>query len=162
MRQGIAGYKDIRQSTGDCPFMTGDCRQGTADDLIIPSHIFNDMLAHCRQGYPNEVCGILAGRDNRVSKLYRMANTENSPVNYMMDSKEQFKVMKDMRENSLSMVAIYHSHPASPPYPSQTDMNLAFYDDAVYIIISLIEDKPVVKAYNIRGKVEEEVDISVE
>ncbi len=133
-----------------------------ANHLIIPENIFNEMLAHCREGCPSEVCGILAGKDNQVSKIYRMANTENSPVSYMMDSKEQFKVMKDMRENSLSMVAIYHSHPSSPAYPSQKDVGLAFYDDAVYVIISLMEDKPTVKAYAIKGKVEEEVEISVD
>lgn len=126
-----------------------------ANHLIIPENIFNEMLAHCREGYPSEVCGILAGKDDKVSKIHRMANTENSPVSYMMDSKEQFKVMKDMRKNNLSMVAIYHSHPSSPAYPSQKDVSLAFYDDAVYIIVSLIEDKPTVKAYTIKGKVEE-------
>lgn len=118
------------------------------------------MLAHCRQGCPSEVCGILAGKDNQVSRIYRMTNAENSPVSYMMDSKEQFKVMKDIRENNLSMVAIYHSHPSSPAYPSLKDVSLAFYDDAVYVIVSLMEDKPNVKAYAIKGKVEEEVEIS--
>lgn len=131
-----------------------------ANHLIIPEQIFNEMLAHCREGCPSEVCGILAGKDNQVSKIYRMTNAENSPVSYMMDSKEQFKVMKDMRENNLSMVAIYHSHPSSPAYPSQKDVSLAFYDDAVYVIVSLMEDKPNVKAYTIKGKVEGTVDIS--
>lgn len=107
------------------------------------------MIAHCKDGYPNEACGILAGSGNEVSKIYKMTNIENSPVSYFMDSNEQFKVMKDMRENNLSMLAIFHSHPSSAAYPSAKDVSLAFYDDAVYIIVSLMGKEPVVKAFSI-------------
>jgi proteasome lid subunit RPN8/RPN11 len=124
--------------------------------LIIPQHIFDEMIAHCKKGYPYEACGILAGEGNMVSKIYGMTNIEKSPVSYLLDSKEQFSVMKDMRENSLSMVAIFHSHPSSLAYPSRTDVNLAFYEDAVYVIVSLIEGTPVVKGFSIKeGKIEE-------
>jgi proteasome lid subunit RPN8/RPN11 len=134
--QGIAGYK-----------------------IIIPQQIFNDMLAHCKEGYPNEACGILAGRNGEVTKIYRMANIENSPVTYMLDSREQFKVMKDMRDNNLSMLAIFHSHPSSAAYPSAKDVTLAFYEDAVYIIVSLMEKEPVVKGFSIREGNIEEIEI---
>ncbi len=114
------------------------------------------MLAHCRDGYLNEACGILAGNGNEVSKIYKMANIENSPVTYMLDSREQFKVMKDMRDNNLSMVAIFHSHPSSAAYPSAKDVSLAFYEECVYIIVSLMEKEPVVKGFLIReGNIEE-------
>jgi proteasome lid subunit RPN8/RPN11 len=124
--------------------------------LIIPQHIFDEMIAHCRKGYPYEACGILAGEGNMVSKIYTMTNIEKSPVNYLLDSKEQFNVMKDMRENNISMVAIFHSHPSSAAYPSRTDVNLAFYEDAIYVIVSLSESTPVVKGFTIKeGKIEE-------
>jgi proteasome lid subunit RPN8/RPN11 len=124
--------------------------------IIIPSQIFNDMLAHCKAGYPNEACGILAGRNSEVSKIYKLANIENSPVTYMIDSKEQFQVMKDMRQNNLSMLAIFHSHISSAAYPSAKDVSLAFYEDAVYIIVSLIEKEPAAKGFLIKeGKIEE-------
>ena len=136
--------------------MTGDRRPGTADFLVIPRPIFDEMIAHCRKGYPYEACGILAGVGNMVSKIYAMTNIEKSPVSYLLDSKEQFNVMKDMRENGLSMVAIFHSHPSSAAYPSPTDVKLAFYEDAVYVIVSLIENRLVVKGFTIReGKIEE-------
>lgn len=126
------------------------------ESLIIPQHIFHKMLAYCKDDYPNEACGILAGNDNEVSKIYKMTNIENSPVTYMLDSKEQFKAMKDMRENNLSMLAIFHSHPSSAAYPSARDISLAFYEDAVYIIVSLMEKEPVVKGFSIReGNIEE-------
>lgn len=124
--------------------------------VIIPQHIFDEMIAHCKKGCPCEACGILAGEGNMVSKIYAMTNTEKSPVSYLLDSKEQFNVMKDMRENNISMVAIFHSHPSSAAYPSPTDVNLAFYEDTVYVIVSLIESTPVVKGFSIKeGKIEE-------
>ena len=119
------------------------------------------MLLHCKEAYPNEACGILAGKGAEVSKIYKMANTEKSPVSYFMDSKEQFKVMKDIRENNLSMLAIFHSHPSSPPYPSAKDMSLAFYEDCVYVIVSLSEKEPVVKGFLIRQDAVKEIAISV-
>ena len=132
------------------------------EQLVIPAHIFDEMLAHCKAGYPNEACGILAGKGNEVSKIYKMANTEVSPVSYFMDSKEQFKVMKDIRENNLSMLAIFHSHPSSAAYPSAKDISLAFYDDCVYIIVSLMEKEPIAKAFAIREGSVAEVEIGIE
>ena len=129
--------------------------------LIIPSDIFTDMLAHCRAGCPNEACGILAGKGNETSKIYKLTNIEKSPVSYFMDSKEQFEVMKDMRDNNLSMLAIFHSHPSSGAYPSAKDVSLAFYDDCVYIIVSLIEKEPVVKAFSIKEGSIEEISLTV-
>jgi proteasome lid subunit RPN8/RPN11 len=130
--------------------------------LIIPQHIFEKMIAHCKKEYPYEACGILAGKGNRVSKIYTMTNIEKSPVSYLLDSKEQFNVMKDMRENNLSMVAIFHSHPSSSAYPSITDVNLAFYEDAAYVIVSLIQSTPVVKGFSIKQGEIEGVEVAVQ
>lgn len=129
--------------------------------LVIPGHIFEEMVSHCRAGYPEEACGILAGKEGEVSKIYRMTNIERSPVSYFMDPKEQFSVMKDMRENGLSMVAIFHSHPSSAAYPSARDVSLAFYDDCLYVIVGLAESLPAVKAFSIKEGRIEETDILV-
>ena len=142
--------------------MTGDRRVETADCLIIPRQIFDAMLSHCKGGYPNEACGILAGEGNIISKLYTMSNTEKSPVSYHMDATEQLKVMKDMRNNDVSMLAIFHSHPSSSAYPSGKDVDLAFYEEEAYIIISLIERDAVVKAFSIRGGDTKEIGICVQ
>jgi len=119
------------------------------------------MIAHCKKGYPYEACGILAGKGNMVSKIYAMTNIEKSPVSYLLDSQEQFNVMKDMRENNLSMVAIFHSHPSSAAYPSYTDVNLAFYEDVIYVIVSLVESTPVVKGFSIKERKIEEVGVAI-
>lgn len=130
--------------------------------LIIPKQFFEEMLAHCREGHPNEACGILAGRENRISKIYRMTNTEKSPVSYLLDSREHIEVIRNMRENNLSMVGIFHSHPASRAYPSPKDVSLAFYEDAAYLIVSLAGKEPEAKAFSIREGEIREVGIVVE
>lgn len=131
------------------------------DKLVISQKLLDEIISYCKDASPNEACGILAGRNHEVIKVYKMANVENSPISYMMDSKEQFSAMKDMRENNLSMIAIFHSHPSSPAYPSKKDMELAFYEDSIYLIVSLVEHEPVVKAFLIKEKEVEEIEIAV-
>lgn len=129
--------------------------------LVVPVSIFDEMLAHCKQGRPNEACGILAGKAGEVSKIYKMTNVENSPVIYEMDSRELFKVTKEIRENRLSLLAIFHSHPATPAYPSKKDISIAFYEDAIYIIISLREETPEVRGFTIREGAVTEAEVIV-
>ncbi len=105
------------------------------------------MIAYCREGCPNEVCGILGGRGNSVSGIWRIRNVEASPVSFLMDPEQQFQTMKSLRNEGLSMVALFHSHPDSSAYPSARDVALAFYDDTAYIIVGLIGEEPQVKAF---------------
>lgn len=119
-----------------------------SDRLFINSEVFKEMINHTREVFPEEACGILAGIDNRINFIYRMTNVEHSTVSYLMDSKEQFKVMKDMRERGLQMLGIYHSHTSGDAYPSGKDIALAFYDVA-YVIVSLAGEVPVVRAFRI-------------
>lgn len=119
--------------------------------LVIPKNLFDEMISHCRDAYPNEACGILSGKDEEVLKVYKMANIEKSPVSYEFDSREHINAIKNMRENNYTMLAIFHSHPSSPAYPSAKDVSLAFYEDCIYVIVSLIEKQPVVKGFLIGG-----------
>ncbi len=115
-----------------------------------------EIIAHCRESYPYEACGLLAGREDRVIKVYTMTNTEHSTVSYFMDPGEQFRVMKTLRGEGLEMIGIYHSHPFHEALPSARDRELAFYPDAVYVIVSLMEKEPVIRGFLIvEGKVEE-------
>ena len=117
-------------------------------ELIIPKNILEKIIAHCKSAYPEEACGILAGKSRAIETVFEMTNAENSPVSYFMDSREQFQVMKEIRNTGTEMLAIYHSHPHSPAVPSQKDVTLASYPDAAYIIIGLSDmDRPEIKAY---------------
>ncbi len=126
--------------------------------LRIPSQLYQQMIDHCLQWYPSEACGILSGKEGRVEKVYRMKNADDgsvkgSAVRYTMDSLELLKVTRSIRREEKEMIGIFHSHVASEPYPSQTDINLAFYPDAVYVIISLKDRRcPVARGYRIVEK----------
>ena len=129
--------------------------------LIIPAATFSSMMAHCRADYPNEACGILAGCDLMVDEIFPMTNIEKSPASFLMDAEEQFRMMKELREKSLQMTAIYHSHPATPAYPSRKDLDMAYYEEAAYVIISLTEREPVVRCFSIINGKALEIGISV-
>jgi proteasome lid subunit RPN8/RPN11 len=108
------------------------------------------VISHCKSVYPNEACGLLAGKGDTAEKIHKMTNIEKSNVSYMLDPEEQFRAMKEMRNNGHKMLAIYHSHPHSQAYPSPKDISLAFYSDPVYLIVGLTDkDRPEVRAFEI-------------
>lgn len=131
------------------------------ETLVIPKELLSEMLAHCKEIFPDEACGILAGKGNVVKRIYKMTNIEKSGVSYMMEPEEQFTVTKEMRENGLEMTAIYHSHPGASAYPSAKDISLAFYPDSLYVIASLIDDEPAVKAFEIKDGIVREAEILI-
>lgn len=147
--------------------------------LTIPQAILDEMVAHARELDPFECCGLLAGIDGTISRQYRITNTvakdaqavrvfdqanvkqlthlpetTRAEVAYFMDPKEMLAAFKDMRHRQLDLTAIYHSHTRSPAYPSMTDVGLAYYPEAAYIIISLQDPtRPQIEAYWIRDRI---------
>lgn len=106
------------------------------------------MVEQAKNEAPIEACGILAGTDGRVERLYTMTNVDQSSDHFMMEPREQFSVVKKIRSESLEMLAIYHSHPASPARPSEEDIRLALTPDVIYVIVSLQDvHAPVVKGF---------------
>jgi proteasome lid subunit RPN8/RPN11 len=127
--------------------------------LRIPRKLADAVIDHAFQGFPLEVCGILGGSEETASVLYRMTNTDRSNEHFMMDPKEQFAVIKELRAKGLEMLAIYHSHPESPARPSAEDIRLALTPNVSYVIVSLQEaNNPVLKSFRIAaGRVEPEI-----
>lgn len=110
--------------------------------LIIDKKQLAEIVQAAREAPTHEVCGILAGADGRVTKGYQMKNVSATPEHcYFMDPMEQLKAQKEIRRQGLEMVGIYHSHPDSAAYPSARDVELAFYDEAYYLIVSLLDKK---------------------
>lgn len=130
--------------------------------VVIPHAVFEQMIAHCRSCLPNEACGILAGTDTTVTHIFPVKNAEASPSRYLMDPREQFDVMKRMRETDLYMLAIYHSHPDSPERPSAQDIRRAYYDETAYVIVSFAEPMPAVKGYRIAAGTAFEIEMEME
>lgn len=106
------------------------------------------MVAQIKAEAPIEACGILAGSDSRVEKLYKMTNADQRSDHFMMEPAEQFKVVRDIRSAGLKMLAIYHSHPETPARPSAEDIRLALTPNVTNVIVSLANgDHPVVKGF---------------
>ncbi len=120
------------------------------------------MVAQAKAQAPVEACGILAGRGDRVEKLYEMTNVDNSSDHFMMEPKEQFAVAKDIRSAGLEMLAIYHSHPATPARLSAEDIRLSLTPDVTYVIVSLQDsNRPVVKGFLIENGNVTEVPVEI-
>ncbi len=131
-------------------------------ELKIPEKILDQIITQARAAAPVEACGILAGAGDIVEKLYEMTNADNSPEHFTLVPEEHFKVVKDMRTWSGSMLAVYHSHPATPARPSEEDIKLAFMPGATYVILSLaVADNPDVKAFNIEEGIVTSVPVEV-
>ena len=110
------------------------------------------MIEHARESAPSECCGLIGGvSKTQASSLYRLRNVTSEPeVRYEAAPEDLFTAQRQMRERGEDLLAIYHSHPrAADPSPSETDVQLAYYPSATYLIIGLGGTGPVVKAFNI-------------
>jgi [CysO sulfur-carrier protein]-S-L-cysteine hydrolase len=115
----------------------------------ISRELLDDMIAHARADAPNECCGMIASRDGEAVSVHRARNKAASPLRYEIDGMEQYKIQSAIEDAGLELGAIYHSHTRSAPEPSQTDINLAFYPEALYVIVGLEHDEPDVRAWRI-------------
>ena len=140
---------------------TGVPRLGTlAVVLSISASVLDAIVAHARRDHPDEACGIVAGPigSDRPDRHVAMENAERSTTFYRFDSAEQLKVWRDMDDRDEEPVVIYHSHTATEAYPSRTDIALAPYPQAHYLLVSTRDpDVTEIRSYRIAdGAVTEE------
>lgn len=121
----------------------------------------DELIEHAREESPNECCGMIGSVDGEAKSIYKATNAEGSPLRYNLDPGDQFRIMTEIEERGEDLGSIYHSHTQSAAYPSQTDINLAAYPDALYIIVSLLEGEEPVRAFSIRDGEVEEVDLEI-
>src|SRR5215467_7065978 len=108
------------------------------------------MIAHARETAPQECCGLIGGvSDIKAVTLYRLRNVTPHPESaYEAAPEDLFAAQRQMRERGEDLLAIYHSHPrSSDPQPSETDVRLAYYPAATYLIIGLGGEQPIVQAF---------------
>ena len=129
--------------------------------MRIANGLLEQIVAHAREEAPNECCGMIASRDGEAIKVYRATNAAHSPLRYELDGAEQYSIQMEIDDAGLELGAIYHSHTRTEPYPSQTDINLAFYPDALYVIVGLAGDEPDVRAFSIRDREVEEKELEL-
>lgn len=132
--------------------------------VSIPAHILEQLSDWARAGVPNEACGLIASAHTPEeggvpTRFIAMRNAEASPYRYRMDPQELLEAILDIEDRAEEVVwGIFHSHVASRPVPSVTDIGLASYPDALYVICSLESTPPVVRAWAIEdGRVGEVV-----
>lgn len=142
--------------------------------IELTRSMHEEIVAHARGSLPNEACGVLAGRDGRPARVYAMRNAEESPEVYRFDGNEQVRVFKEIETNGWDLLAIFHSHTHTEAYPSPTDRAQAHWRDPTtgqeapaypgvrYLILSLAEQRPVLRAFTFRDgePLEEEIRIS--
>jgi proteasome lid subunit RPN8/RPN11 len=130
----------------------------------IPATLMDEVVAWCLAGRPNEACGllagpVLAGDGGSPTRFLPLTNAAASPYRYLIDPQEQLRAILDIEDADEEVWGIVHSHVASPAEPSDTDVGLAGWPDALYLICSLASQPPVVRAWSIRDGVVAEVGL---
>jgi len=128
----------------------------------ISRQLADEIVAHARAEAPNECCGMIAARNGRAVAVHRARNAAASPLRYEMDGMEQYRIQTAIEDAGLDLGAIYHSHTRSAPEPSQTDVNLAFYPETLYVIVGLKGAEPEIRAWRIVDGAVSEAALEVE
>jgi [CysO sulfur-carrier protein]-S-L-cysteine hydrolase len=116
---------------------------------------------HARRAHPAECCGLLSGNNGVITDIHPLRNDADRPeTRYFATPEDLFAAMRRIRESNQSLLGIYHSHPRTLAYPSASDVEMAFYPEALYFIISL-EPNVDLRAFRIEGPRIEEVEIGV-
>ena len=125
--------------------------------LKMKKEDYEKILAFCKEGLPNESCGLIGGTKDgdvkTIEKVYLLTNIDASNEHFSMDPKEQLAAVKDMRANGYELLGNFHSHPESPSRPSEEDKRLAYDPKVNYLILSLMDmENPVFNAFIIDGE----------
>ena len=113
---------------------------------------FDQIIAHAREASPQECCGLIGSLiEGKAQTIYAARNVAGDPLtSYEAAPEDLFAAQRAMRERGEQLLAIYHSHPRSAdPQPSATDVRLAYYPSAVYLIVGLGDPEPCLRAFRI-------------
>ena len=110
--------------------------------LKFPPKLRDELTALARRGYPQEVCGLLVGRETgvgtAVKRITSAANLEQDRVGdrYTLDPRDYLRADADAQRDGLEIVGVWHTHPDQPARPSTTDLKFA-WDNYTYLILSV-------------------------
>ncbi len=131
------------------------------DELVLDRRAFDELVAHARSDFPYEVCGIVGLRPDGGAEVMPITNADRSMRYYVMEPRELLRAMRRVEDEGLGLV-IYHSHTHTRAYPSETDVRLAAYPEALYAIVTLQDDAaPAVRAFTILDRTITEVPVRV-
>ena len=120
-----------------------------ARTLTIPRSVLDAVLAHARAELPNECCGLLGGSGGWAITHFPLVNELGSPTAYRSEPRSMLAAMKAMRRDGLELVAIYHSHPASAPVPSQRDRAENEYGEVAHLLVGFVGRVPEIGVWRI-------------
>lgn len=125
--------------------------------------ILAELSTIARQDPSLESCGLLAGREGAITRIFPAANVAASPASsYEIAPEEIFRLMREIRAASLELLGIYHSHPNGRNEPSPRDIDRAYYPEAAYFIVSPLPDaRQPVRAFSIRDGRATELEIKI-
>ncbi len=125
--------------------------------MRIRKGVIERIVAHAEREAPVEACGFLMGSNGLVTRDFPVTNADGREDHYTFDPDEQFRAYSVASEEDLDIIGVYHSHPKTAPEPSAEDIRLAHDAAMLYVIISLMEGRGMIKAFSIKeGKAEEE------
>lgn len=133
-----------------------------AVDLRLTNEQWKLMLADVDERLPQEACGLVAGQKGTATLVIPMTNELHSPVRYRINPIEQLNAFVKMEQEGLDLLAIYHSHPLGPDYPSATDVDEAYYPEALYLIWSYREGEWKCRAFWIQDATVRPARLSIE
>ncbi|MCU1427950.1 MAG: putative metal-dependent protease of the superfamily [Actinomycetia bacterium] len=114
------------------------------------------VVGSCYDGYPEEACGLFIGTMNDgaptgfVSEARPCRNEAASSLVYRIDGRDQLAAMRAAEQRGEEIVGCWHSHTHTEAFPSPTDVSqAAWYPDWLYVIVSLKDDAPVLRAYRV-------------
>lgn len=133
--------------------------------VVLKKEDYEKMVAHAKANLPEEACGLIAGCDHEgireIKKVYLIENVDHTNEHFTISPKDQLKAIKDMRSLGLKPLGNWHSHPESPSRSSQEDIRLAYDVKASYLILSLMEEEPVLHSFHVENgqSIREELEI---
>lgn len=129
--------------------------------MVIPKEVIAQIFQQAKELLPEEACGLLAGKGQTVLKHFSMTNTCHGEHHFTFDPAEQFKAVREAKQEALELVGMYHSHSFTSAEASEEENRLIFSENIFHVIISLAEESQDVRAYRIfNGQIiEEEVTV---
>ena len=132
---------------------------GSGQFIELGDDHWRSMLDDVQRRYPEEACGLLGGRANRVCIVAPVVNILKSSSRYRMDPQEQLGVFQQFDLQGMDVIGIYHSHPTGPSHPSRTDIEEAYYPEASYLIWSEMRGNWGCRAFRILSGAYSEMEI---
>ena len=123
--------------------------ENISNPIILTENQWRSMLADVQLRAPEEACGLLGGKDNQVLAVVPIANIAKSRTRFRMEPGEQLRAFQQFEAQGLEIFGIYHSHPAGPGQPSETDIAEDYYPDAAYLIWSRHNDNWECRAFRL-------------